>query len=160
MSINRNKNSNKVKSIKTKVSNELNDKQSVCEVRDETDIEIKLRFELELKWAINELQIRINSSDKQQSLVHKDYEKALKVLKSTKSSVPKKRLIMDQIFGDYRNEMKQQLIKYSFNENKLKIQNCQQNHSIVNNKSLFIKKCFKNKTDFNVDKDSNFKFNF
>jgi hypothetical protein len=159
MSINSKKNSNKVKNIKTKVSNELNDKQSVNQMRDETDFEIELRFELELKWAINELQIRITSNDKQQSL-HKDYEKALKVLKSTKSSVPKKRLVMDQIFGDYRNLMKQQFIKHSFNENKLKLRNCRQNDLIVNNKSLFIKKSLKNKTDFNVDKDSNFKFNF
>jgi hypothetical protein len=159
MSNNSNKNSNKVKSIKTKVSNELNDKQSVSQMRDETDSQIELRFELELKWAINELQIKINSSDKQLSL-HKHYEKALKVLKSTKSSVVKKRLTMDQIFGDYRNQMKQQLIKYCFNENKLKLKNCPQNHSIVNNKSLFIKKCLNNKTDFNVDKDSDFKFNF
>ncbi|XP_063981752.1 UPF0488 protein CG14286 [Diachasmimorpha longicaudata] len=99
------------------------------------DIETENRFELELCWCIQQLELSMTSNklgDKQA----RASQKSLKLLKSNNVPLVQKRQIMRTTFGDYREKMLQEEKKHNKNSSTVKIVTPKPKE----NKSLFLKK--------------------
>ncbi|XP_076306560.1 UPF0488 protein CG14286 isoform X2 [Tachypleus tridentatus] len=80
----------------------------------------KEKFEEELCWCINQLQLSLESKKLSQKQ-NADSIKMLKTLQNPKASLIKKRQVMRGAFGDYRLKMKEDEKKFGFDKRKLKI---------------------------------------
>ena len=70
-------------------------------------------FEQELNWCIGQLELgllRPNATKRQKE----DNERHVKILRSSKTHLPRKRQIMKNLFGDYRTKMKTQPLPDKF----------------------------------------------
>lgn len=70
-------------------------------------------FEQELNWCIGQLELgllRPNATKRQKE----DNERHIKILRSSKTHLPRKRQIMKNLFGDYRTKMKTQPLPDKF----------------------------------------------
>ncbi|XP_022248382.1 UPF0488 protein CG14286-like isoform X5 [Limulus polyphemus] len=74
------------------------------------------KFEEELCWCINQLQLSIESKNVSQKQVE-DSIKMLKTLQNPKAPLIKKRQVMRGAFGDYRLKMKEDKKKFGFGMN-------------------------------------------
>lgn len=134
--------------VKSKNNNNKQKNEKVIEEEpEETPLEMQLRFDQELRWCINEIE-----NMKCHTKIMNDAERTLKILKSNKSSVIKKRQTMSSYFGDYRNKMKQQLEM----GNKMKVVFSDDNCDTKNGK--FIKK--KSNKEIEKFEDKEFRFDF
>ncbi|XP_015120028.1 UPF0488 protein CG14286 [Diachasma alloeum] len=99
------------------------------------DLETENKFELELCWCIQQLELSMNSNklgDKQ----IRDAQKSLKLLKSNNVPLVQKRQIMRTTFGDYRAKMLQEEKKHSKSASTVRIVTPKPKE----NKSVFLKK--------------------
>ncbi|XP_022248381.1 UPF0488 protein CG14286-like isoform X2 [Limulus polyphemus] len=124
------------------------------------------KFEEELCWCINQLQLSIESKNVSQKQVE-DSIKMLKTLQNPKAPLIKKRQVMRGAFGDYRLKMKEDKKKFGFDTKKLKIGTPREEQR----KGKFLRVCASrkdsnkncdNKTDqFHfIQSDNSFRFQF
>ncbi|XP_011298379.1 UPF0488 protein CG14286 [Fopius arisanus] len=117
------------------VPQQLQNPQSIEPSTSGLNLETENKFELELCWCIQQLELSMTSNklgDKQTREAHK----SLKLLKSNNVPLVQKRQIMRTTFGDYRAKMLQEEKKHSKSASTVKIIVPKPNE----NKSIFLKK--------------------
>ncbi|GAB0099229.1 hypothetical protein DMENIID0001_150770 [Sergentomyia squamirostris] len=118
----------------------------------ENATEGKYSFELELQFVIDYLERDLYSGFFHEDIV-KDAEKALKVLKSAKQPVVKKRIVMKSMLGNYREKMAREAKELSLASENIKF--TEPKEPKTGEKSHFVKRSAA------VQKSRNdFKFNF
>lgn len=104
-------------------------------------------FEEELEWCIRQLELGL--SPPTSSVQKKETEQNLKKLRSSKTPFPRKRQLMQSIFGDYRSKMADEPRQTSAKIEKIK-------QDTIKETAIFKKK----KATNACTESSNFKFNF
>ncbi|CAH1119778.1 unnamed protein product [Phaedon cochleariae] len=113
------------------------------------DSEQAQKFELELCWCIQQLQLALNSG-KLNNKQSQDHTKSLNTLMSNNAPMVKKRQIMRSSFGDYRMKMADEEKNVSKNAHLIKMKPS----AAPSEKSVFVKRRTFSSTL------NNFKFNF
>ncbi|KAH9376898.1 hypothetical protein HPB48_002787 [Haemaphysalis longicornis] len=70
------------------------------------------KFERELRWCIEQLDISLTQTDAKKK-IYSEHMRALQTLKNEKAPVAKKRQVMSMTLGNYREKMKQQEAKFA-----------------------------------------------
>lgn len=79
---------------------------------DGTEEDAREKFERELRWCIEQLDISLTQTDAKKK-IHSEHMRALQTLKNDKAPVAKKRQVMSMTLGNYREKMKQQEAKFA-----------------------------------------------
>ncbi|CAF2406181.1 unnamed protein product [Rotaria sp. Silwood2] len=117
-----------------------------------TDPEMAERFERELAWCVGQLECMMRSS----STKDKDPPRsALQVLTNPKASLIRKRQMMQQLFGDYRQKMHNEDIARQTRHNQIRVNT----KSEIPLSSRFVRRTHHN-SDSITTKDNTFSFNF
>ncbi|KAK0078597.1 hypothetical protein PV325_002315 [Microctonus aethiopoides] len=112
------------------------------------DQEAENKFELELCWCIQQLELGINNGNFSEKQM-KGTQKSLDLLKNNNTSLIHKRQIMRTTFGDYRMKMLQEEKKHSKSVSTVKFAKPKS----IGNKSIFIRKA--QSTVSNIDQPAN-----
>lgn len=112
------------------------------------DQEAENKFELELCWCIQQLELGINNGNFSEKQM-KGTQKSLDLLKNNNTSLIHKRQIMRTTFGDYRMKMLQEEKKHSKSVSTVKFSK----PKLIGNKSIFIRKA--QSTLSNIDQPVN-----
>ncbi|CAF3393249.1 unnamed protein product [Rotaria sp. Silwood1] len=118
-----------------------------------TDPEMAERFERELAWCVGQLECMMRSSS---STKDKDPPRsALQVLTNPKTSIIRKRQMMQQLFGDYRHKMHEEDVARQKRHNQIRVNT----KSEIPLSSRFVRRTHHN-SDLITTKDNTFSFNF
>lgn len=98
--------------------------------------EIWHRFEVELKWCVEQLESQLSSKKLNQRQLE-DTNKALKVLINPTAPLIKKRQLMRASFGDYRQTMKEEEMKFKKDMKKMNVSMVE----ATKQKGTFLRKC-------------------
>lgn len=93
-------------------------------------------FEVELKWCVEQLELEL-SSKKCSQKQFESVSRALKVLTNPNAPLIKKRQLMRASFGDYRQKMKEEEVKFKRDIKKINVYTV----GSKGQKGMFIKKC-------------------
>ncbi|XP_015603718.1 UPF0488 protein CG14286 [Cephus cinctus] len=99
------------------------------------DLEAENQFELELCWCIQQLQIELASGKLPEKQMH-DMDKIVNILKSNSAPIVKKRQVMRNTFGNYREKMAQDEKKFRKQVSNVKFTNS----TDAEMKSVFLRK--------------------
>lgn len=107
------------------------------------------QFELELCWCIQHLETCLASGKMADKQAH-DLAKNINVLRSNNAPLIKKRQVMRNTLGDYREKMIQDEQKYGKNSASVKFNSS----STPSKKSMFLKKAVKSSSKTVLDSDT------
>ncbi|CAF0910767.1 unnamed protein product [Rotaria sordida] len=117
-----------------------------------TDPEMAERFERELAWCVGQLECMMRSS----STKDKDPARsALQTLTNPKTSLIRKRQMMQQLFGDYRQKMHVEDVARQKHHNQIRVNT----KSEIPLSSRFVRRIHHNNDSITI-KDNTFSFNF
>ncbi|KAK0168686.1 hypothetical protein PV327_002462 [Microctonus hyperodae] len=135
------------KSLPPQISNLSSDSTSNSPTSSGLDQEAENKFELELCWCIQQLELGINNGNFSEKQM-KSTQKNLDLLKNNNTSLIHKRQIMRTTFGDYRMKMLQEEKKHSKSVSTVKFSKPKP----FGNKSIFIRKA--QSTSSNIDQST------
>ncbi|UJR21496.1 hypothetical protein I4U23_024580 [Adineta vaga] len=116
-----------------------------------TDPEMAERFERELTWCVGQLECMLKSP----SMKDKEPPRsALQVLTNPKTAFVRKRQMMQQLFGDYRQKMHDEDVARQKRHNQIRAST----NSEIPLASRFVRRT--NQTNDSTTKDNTFSFNF
>ncbi|XP_012529792.1 UPF0488 protein CG14286 [Monomorium pharaonis] len=141
---------NSKRNSKTKKDVELCDPPKVVNTKSASGLspEAEDRFELELCWCIQQLEASLGTGKLQEKQVQ-ELSKQLQSLKSNTASLIRKRQIMRNTFGDYREKMAEDERKFSKTMSTVKFTSS----TSADKKSIFIKKATAHMQNLNKQTD-------
>lgn len=146
---------------------------NVSQPDQESTQDIQLRFESELKWCLQSLESCLieastNAKTSNSAATERKLQESTRVyntLRNPKTSVIRKRQLMNQYFGDYRTAMAKEKEKYSGMQTRSRIRNCLAASRAIKSSHLpsgkFLRKKA-NKSDLasSTSESTSFTFNF